>query len=383
MHQLRCSLVPLALLLILLAAEVPAKERKAGDPVDDDDEGAFADFEDKDEKDLSGTTTTSSRLQRHELPEDGFVWPTTDEEHFADTLSADHVCNGCRAVAHQINKALEALMPAPPAGRRKLAEHEYTEAMECRTKIYDDYGLKKLWDRSRVLVGPGLEHTDKEGSVFGGAKWPTRIARFCGNLVGDIGEEEVYNSWTKHTSNETWTDEFCLPSCGGAKRVVKEEPEEEAPVKKKRKKVEKKKEDPITGPPSVVKIYDKKEIKKLAKKNRFVFLLFCAPSFARCKSLEEQWELAARAVKKTDDLKDSIFALANTDKVGTFDYELAQGVLPAFLLFRKGYIAPKGISPEEMLRLKEKGDFLNYLQLEVANYMQDDPDSYPRGKFEL
>jgi len=53
------------------------------------------------------------------------------------------------------------------------------------------------------------------------------------------------------------------------------------------------------------------------------------------------------------------------------------------LLFRKGYAAPKGISPEQMVMMKESGDFLNYLQSEVPEYMQDDHLTFPRGKLEL
>merc|ERR1711939_1079654 len=154
--------------------------------------------------------------------------------------------------------------------------------------------------------------------------------------------------------------------------------EDEEPVKKKRRRKAPKQEKKMPdGPPQVVKVYEKGEIKKMNKKKKFVFMLFCVPSFSRCADLEVEWELAARAAKKTKDLKDAVFALVDTDSVGTFDYELQLGVLPAFLLFRKGYAAPKGITPEEMLRLREAGDFLNYLQNELGHYMQDDPDSFP------
>lgn len=328
-------------------------------------------------------TTTERPLRRDELPEDGFVWPTTDEENFADALPVEHRCSGCRGVAFQIDKALKALMPM--GGKRTLSEHEYTEAMECRTKIYDDYGIKKMEDRSRILVGPGLGTEGLGGSQFGGAKWPSRMARQCGILVGDLGEEEVYRLWADHGS-EGFPDVFCSPSCGGGPRIKKKQPEEdEKPIKKKRKKepAKKIKETSIEGPPQVVKVYKKKEITKHVKKNKFVFLLFCAPSFPRCNDLEIQWEKAARTAKKTLDLKEVLFVTADTDEVGTFDFQLERDILPAFLLFRKGYVAPKGITPEEMLRLKEEGDFLNYLQSEVGQYMQDDPATFPRGKLEL
>jgi len=386
MREIRCLAAHRTLLLVLLATLIGAE--------DAEDEAAFAEFEDEDpgtaDSDVakSGTgatttTTTYSRLRRDELPEDGFVWPTTDEEHFADVLPDEHRCNGCKGVAFQIDKALKELMPKD--GKRVLAEHEYTEAMECRTSVYDDYGLKKLLDKSRVLVGPGLAHKDDEGSVFGGAKWPPRMARFCGQLTGDLGEEEVYKLWVENGS-EGFSDALCSVSCGGPRKklkVDKEEEEDDAPVKKKRRKSTPKEKPNIDGPPEVVKVYERKELKKMHKKNKFTFLLFCAPSFPRCADLEMQWELAARAVKKTDDLKEVVFALANTDSVGTLEFQLQDDVLPAFLLFRKGYAAPKGITTSEMLRLREVGDFLNYMQLELSSYMKDDPETFPRGKLEL
>lgn len=33
--------------------------------------------------------------------------------------------------------------------------------------------------------------------------------------------------------------------------------------------------------------------------------------------------------------------------------------------------------------MKEVGDFLNYLQNELGEYMEDDPENFPRGKLEL
>lgn len=372
MRQAQCFTAHRALWLALLAALIGAEDG-------DDEDKMFPEFEDDSEdsdgisvavsdSDATTTTTTISRLRRDELPEDGFVWPTTDEEHYADQLPNEHRCNGCKGVAFQIDKALQELMPK--GGKRTLAEHEFTEAMECRTKIYDDYGLKKLADKSRVLVGPGLPNTDDQGSVFGGAKWPTRMARYCGMLVGDLGEEEVYRLWVSHGS-DGFSEALCSPSCeGGRRQKTKREKLEEddvEPVKKKRRKgTAKPQEKPnIDGPAEVAKVYKKKDLKKMLKKQKFVFLLFCAPSFHRCKDLEFQWELAARAAKKTPDLKGVTFALANTDEVGTFDYQVQNDILPAFLLFRKGYAAPKGITPDEMMRLREAGDFLNYVQSEL------------------
>merc|ERR1712066_717349 len=115
-----------------------------------------------------------------------------------------------------------------------------------------------------------------------------------------------------------------------------------------------------------------------------LFLLFCAPSFPRCAVLEKELEIAAREAKKSKELKkEVVFALADTDQVGTFDFALDRDILPAFLLFRQGYAAPKGISPEEMLTLKEAGAFLNYIHQNLDESMQDDPESFPRGKLEL
>jgi len=420
MYRTRSLLAHCVLSLFLLGALTGAvdvdDDNGADDAKDtqDENEGAFKEFEDNEEKgtaeekfdpdtaggefqdsvpkdggdvaDTTGTTTTVSRLQRHELPEDGFIWPTTDAENFEDTLDTIHRCNGCKAVAHQLNLALTELMPKD--GKRVLAEHEYTEAMECKVKTYDDYGLKKLEDNTRVIVGPGLPHSGQdEGSTFGGGKWPTRIARYCGQLIGDTGDEpEVYRMWVDHGS-DGFSDMLCSPSCGGGKRIKKKDPEEEEEEKpkKKRRKAAKKEEASLDGPPQVTKIYDKKEITKLVKKKKikFVFLLFCAPSFKGCVKLQTQFELAARAAKKNDEMKEVKFAWADTDSVGTFDFTLDKDVLPAFLLFRKGYAAPKGMSPEEMLQMKEVGDFLNYIQNELGEYMQDDPENFPRGKLEL
>jgi len=322
--------------------------------------------------------------------EDAFVWPTTEEEMKSEFLSDEHHCNGCKGVAFQINKALHALMPVD-GPRRKLGEHEYIEAMECRTSIYDDYGLKKLPNQTRVLTGPGLEHEDYKGSKFGGARWPARMARFCGTLVGELGEEEVYRLWTDYSqanSYASFTEKLCSPHCGGpARHKVEETNDEDVEKPKKKKPKAKKKEssnDVLDGPPQVVQVDTKKQIEKMVnKKHIFVFLMFCAPSFNRCSDLQTQWERAARAAKKDKAFKDVRFALADTDKVGTLDYELDRGILPAFLLFRRGYAAPKGVKADDMLKLREAGDFLNFMGNELGIYMQDDPVSFPRGKLEL
>merc|ERR1712187_25986 len=210
--------------------------------------------------------------------------------------------------------------------------------------------------------------------------------------MGIDGEEkEVYRMWVDHVQDDGYADfseVLCSPMCGGGPRVRKPDPEEEEEEKpKKKKKKAKKKEEPkLDGPPQVVKIYEKKEIVKMVnkKKTKLVFLLFCAPSFKRCAALERELEIAARKAKKKKEMKKEVkFALADTDQVGTFDFDLDRDILPAFLLFRSGYAAPKGISPEEMLTLKEAGDFLNYIHSNLEEYMQDDPESFPRGKLEL
>lgn len=285
MYRTRSLLAHCALSFFLLGAltgAVDVDDDNDADAAKDENEGAFKEFEDPEEKgfetpkegaevqDTSATTTTVSRLQRHELPEDGFIWPTTDAENFEDTLDIMHRCNGCKAVAHQLNAALMELMPKD--GKRVLAEHEYTEAMECKVKTYDDYGLKKLEDNSRVIVGPGLPHSGQdEGSTFGGGKWPTRIARYCGQLIGETGDEpEVYRMWVDHGS-DGFSDMLCSPSCGGGKRIKKKDPEEEEeekPKKKRRKAAKKEEEASLDGPPQVTKIYDKKEIVKLVKKKK-------------------------------------------------------------------------------------------------------------------
>jgi len=381
---------------------------------EDDDDDVFAEYEEPDDGGSGGdlgastSTTTVSRLQRHELPEDGFIWPTTDEEHFADFMPYEHHCMACRGVAFQVDKALRELMPKD--GKRSIAEHEYIEAMECRTSIYEDYGLKKLVDKRRHLVGPGLPWDEDPGSVFGGAKWPSRMARFCGNMIGELGEEEVYKLWIEHASKidyepvedwlehakkpgaykpmEKFTSVLCSATCEAGKLVgiAKPEVEEEddEPTKKRRRRKSKPKEKPkLKGPPQVIKIIEKNKLSKLNKKHKFVLLLFCAPSFPRCEQLEEEFELAARESKFNDDLKETKFVLANTDDVDTFGFELDRGILPAFLLFRKGYMSPKGVSPEQMMQMREAGDFLNYLQGELIWYMRDDEDGFPRGKLEL
>merc|ERR1719223_2170417 len=105
-----------------------------------------------------------------------------------------------------------------------------------------------------------MPHEKDGGSVFGGAKWPSRMARYCGGLVGDLGEAEVYRLWTQNEQSfEGFFKALCDPTCTGKKREKKAEPEEvEEPVKKQRRKKKEPKEEPkLEGPPKVVKVFQK------------------------------------------------------------------------------------------------------------------------------
>jgi hypothetical protein len=310
----------------------------------------------------------------------------TDEEMLSQVLPQKYRCKGCEAVAFQFDMAFKVLP------KRKLAQHEYAEALDCREDNFQEYGEKEFGkdDSGRdqwVLFGPGLPEPPDQGLSRKGGEWPVRLRRLCAEIVGEFEEEsQLYKSWTEHDGYHKFAEDICRPYCGGLPRGNETKEEEEKPSKRKRRKASSKKhlEDNMPkGPSKVASISDRKEIIKVMKTYRFVVLLFCDDVHDKCVRLVKQFEIAAQTASKESSMKKVLFAMADTTKVGSLGIPLHGNILPAFLLFREGYAAPKQVHSQDMLLLREAGDILNWIQGELRLYMQDDPVQFPRGKMEL
>lgn len=122
-----------------------------------------------------------------------------EEQHSPHTpKSFEITCDACTAIAYQMENALKKAEEKKPSLKGKpLPESELIDLFETVCdKSWDDYGIKTVKGVNR-LSGPGLEAKDVPGMMQGGGKWPGRLATKCGNLVGDIGEDELYAEYRK------------------------------------------------------------------------------------------------------------------------------------------------------------------------------------------
>jgi len=133
-------------------------------------------------------------------------------------------CDACRAIAYQMGEGLVAANRPGSSyttkkGKKRMKESVYLEAFDktCRgNKDNPDaglggYGIKNVDGRNR-LSGPGLPEADKPGVMMGGSKWPGRLGNKCGELVGEFGEDEIYDAFV---SGKPLFDYLCEEDCDG------------------------------------------------------------------------------------------------------------------------------------------------------------------------
>eukprot|EP00164_Ancoracysta_twista_P005652 GFYU01007752.1.p1 GENE.GFYU01007752.1~~GFYU01007752.1.p1 ORF type:complete len:382 (-),score=93.03 GFYU01007752.1:215-1360(-) len=117
-------------------------------------------------------------------------------------------CDACKGVTFQISEKLKKASKK----HRNLKESEYLELFEeaCENKVYDDYGLKPVGGINRIS-GPGIKEVqDIPGVMSGGFKWPKRLAVMCGEMVGEIGEDDMYETFANGKSlSKVYCKKYC------------------------------------------------------------------------------------------------------------------------------------------------------------------------------
>merc|ERR1712086_393614 len=147
----------------------------------------------------------------------------SQEEEKSSVLPANMHCSACRAVTYQMSVQLPAVkskssnLYTNKKGQKKVKESAYLEAFDkiCHgEKDKPDsglggYGVKPL-NGVNVLSGPGLPAASQPGILMGGSKWPGRLGNKCGEMLGELGEEEI---WTAFSSGENLFKTFCQEEC--------------------------------------------------------------------------------------------------------------------------------------------------------------------------
>jgi hypothetical protein len=155
-----------------------------------------------------------------------FAPPETSAEENDSVVLPRHLrCDGCRAVTHVMAEQLKKMTEKPGStyktkkGKTRMKESVYLEAIEttCRGEQgkpdngLGAYGIKAVNGRNR-LSGPGLTASDLPGVIMGGSKWPRRLRNKCGELVGEHGEDEIYDAFARSKSLFSF---MCSDDCHG------------------------------------------------------------------------------------------------------------------------------------------------------------------------
>ncbi|EDO45457.1 predicted protein [Nematostella vectensis] len=142
---------------------------------------------------------------------------TEEEQHSPHTPGSFEIqCDACTAIAHRrfihicdskickssvairvMNVALHKEEAKRPSLKGKpVPESVYVDAIEgvCSSKSWEDYGIKTVNGINRIS-GEGLEAKDVPGMMQGGGKWPGRLMSKCEGMVGDIGEDKLYEKF--------------------------------------------------------------------------------------------------------------------------------------------------------------------------------------------
>ncbi|KAK3755759.1 hypothetical protein QZH41_019985 [Actinostola sp. cb2023] len=102
----------------------------------------------------------------------------------------------------QLTKAIAIAEDKRPSLKGKpLPESDVIDIIEgvCESDSWEDYGIKTVNGVNRIS-GEGLEAKDFPGMMQGGGKWPGRLSSKCSGLVGEIGEDVLYEKFRKHGS---------------------------------------------------------------------------------------------------------------------------------------------------------------------------------------
>ena len=125
----------------------------------------------------------------------------TGEERGSILTPSNLQCDACIAVSYQIEKAL--FLAERLYNTNQLSESKLYETLDttCSSNRFDNYGIKPVQGTNR-LSGDGLAASDVPGMLSGGGKWPNRLLDKCGQVVGEVGEENVYAAY-QHAATTT------------------------------------------------------------------------------------------------------------------------------------------------------------------------------------
>lgn len=116
-------------------------------------------------------------------------------------------CDACRAVAHQVAVGFAGLKSKPT----EQAIFDALEAACSPARGMKGYGITAVGAdaQSKALSGPGLPaRTAGTTTVaqFADENFPGRMSRFCSEVVGDAGEEGLFE---EYQANANLTDSIC------------------------------------------------------------------------------------------------------------------------------------------------------------------------------
>ncbi|XP_014678584.1 PREDICTED: marginal zone B- and B1-cell-specific protein-like [Priapulus caudatus] len=129
-----------------------------------------------------------------------FSLPTSADER-AVLFTCRCVLKGasCLALSIQFTEAFGKAVSSKPSLGGDLLESEILEMMEkvCHHSNFQNYGVKDV-DGVRHLSGPGLPANEVPGVQAGGGRWPGRMSLLCEQLVGEIGDEEIFSTYKEN-----------------------------------------------------------------------------------------------------------------------------------------------------------------------------------------
>ena len=128
----------------------------------------------------------------------------TNEEKHSIVMPSNLNCDACLAVQYQLEKSLFFALQK----YKKLDDIHLYETLEntCAVQHFNDYGIKPVNNINR-LSGNGLAASDIPGMLSGGGKWPGRLVDKCYQVIGEIGEENIYKSY-QATNDGTVSEPF-------------------------------------------------------------------------------------------------------------------------------------------------------------------------------
>jgi len=125
----------------------------------------------------------------------------SDEEERSPHMPAYLLCDGCVAVATQVEVAFHNAHRHVNI-ERKLKHWDVIDTLEstCQYETFTDYGITDQGEKHR-LKGPGLDPEIGAGGVSHmGGKWPGRLANMCSEMIGvfEDHEMEFYDIWKEN-----------------------------------------------------------------------------------------------------------------------------------------------------------------------------------------